>query len=184
LRHGIRSAMTNKKRAVSAILIFMTITCMIAGAIYAGVRTVRIHFLELLTTPLSPSTTSELCTILEITPNDPRCSDSAKSYAAQFFPELRGHYSSKTSRQVVDQEIGMYLVECSVHRTFSDGGYLACHYDFRGDRAYMVKIDYVHLYALERDVDPERRLEEAIWKVCTPAVHEQPNQWITNEVCN
>jgi hypothetical protein len=106
-------------------------------------------------------------------------------YAFHFFPEIRKRYSRTTLRQIVDDEIGSYLVICENHRTLSDGGYTACYYDFQGDGAYMVEVNYAGLYSLGEDIAPDMRLEEAIWKVCTPAIRESPDHGIiTSEVCN
>ncbi|MBU0495557.1 MAG: hypothetical protein KKA73_19560 [Chloroflexi bacterium] len=177
--------MAGRKRIVSAILMLVIMTCLAELFVCAGIRSTRTHLPELVTSPLNPSVARDLCTILEISPDDPRCSDTASPYAFQFFPEIRGRYSPKTSRQIVDQEIGAYLVDCTTVHTFSDGGYVACYYDFRGDGAYKVEIDYAYLYTLDRNVSRERELEDVVWQVCTHAIREEsPGHWRTGEICN
>jgi len=57
--------------------------------------------------------------------------------------------------------------------------------DFTGDRVYIVRILYAYMYALDPNIEPDQRLEEAIWKLCTPAVMETPDNWfVAFEVCN
>ncbi len=167
-------------------MIFMVmamIVCVIMPVLCVGSYYLPFYWPRLFSSALDPSTIAELCTVLEISSNDPRCNN-GPVYAFQFFPEFRKHYKRGTPRQVVDQEIGAYFVGCVVHHTFSDGGYTACYYDFKGDGVNKVEVNYAYLYSLVRDVAPERRLEEAIWKTCTPAVGELPNNGITRKVCN
>lgn|GEM_PF-5555912 len=173
-----KTLMKHKSKIYSVTFVIVILGCVITPIFYVAFKYLRIYFPEAFTSPLNPSTVSELCTVLDIDPSDPRCTGSKEVYAFHFFPEIRERYSRETPRQIVDDEIGSYLVSCENHRTLSDGGYTKCHYDFQNDGVYTVEINY-------ELVGHWANLEEVIWKLCTPAVRESPDHGIiTSEMCN
>ena len=128
------------------------------------------------TEPLSLETVQYMCSMLDLANTDPRCQDD-RTYAYEFFPQIRQRYPRMTDPALVDAELGRFQVGCEdPMESFSDGITRLCMYDLAGDGNYLISIRYSGGPA-----DP-REFTGVVWSVCTYAM--QTKAVFVNFACN
>ena len=115
---------------------------------------------QFFTRPLPKNTSDYLSTILETDPTDPRCLGE-QPYSYQFFDDLKQRYPTSTYRQIVEAEMGTFLVSCDQPEvTPSDGTFQSCTYDFLGDGHFTLSFAFAA-------VPNESGFEWVVWRVCS-----------------
>ena len=162
--------------AASWICIFLCISIYFLRAADLSYEFIYRHFPESYTTPLNYETVMDLCNILQLQKFDKRCSGE-DVYSFDFYPDFIRRYDRWTPREQVDNDISKYLINCSDWVvTFADGAFQDCKYDFKGDGAFTLEIEYSKSYSETIDASG------SVWKICTYAIRNL--SFGTTSICN